>query len=254
MMYSIDSLTLISGIDIPIPEIGVNIHQPTIREIAYIGEKSFYEAAQTMIIQKEGFINGLENITQEDKIALSQMSNFEIFLKLVEANPLSSTKVQMLLSLLFPDFSSSIEERFIFLVNPKEQKSILINDSNFEILQEVITTILCLQSGNTKEEFNPQGDRAREIAEKIKRGRERAARLKGEKRQQSSFLSKYISGLGIGTNTLNIHNVLDLTLYQLLNQLERYGLYTQYNISIQAKMAGAKDVEDVDWLKDIENK
>ena len=254
MMYSIDSLTLISGIDVPIPEIGVNIHQPTIREIAYIGEKSFYEAAQTIIIQKEDFINGLENITQEDKIALSQMSNFEIFLKLVEANPLSNTKVQMLLSLLFPDFNSSIEERFIFLVNPKEQKNILINDNNFEILQEVITTILCLQSGNTKEEFNPQGDRAREIAEKIKRGRERAARLKGEKRQQSSFLSKYISGLGIETNTLNIHNVLDLTLYQLLNQLERYGLYTQYNISIQAKMAGAKDVEDVDWLKDIENK
>lgn len=254
MMYSIDSLTLISGIDVPIPEIGVNIHQPTIREIAYIGEKSFYEAAQTIIIQKEDFINRLENITQEDKTALSQMSNFEIFLKLVEANPLSSTKVQMLLSLLFPDFNSSIEERFIFLVNPKEQKNILINDSNFEILQEIITTILCLQSGNMKEEFNPQGDRAREIAEKIKRGRERAARLKGEKRQQSNFLSKYISGLGIGTNTLNIHNVLDLTLYQLLNQLERYGLYTQYNISIQAKMAGAKDVEDVDWLKDIENK
>ena len=253
-MYSIDSLTLISGIDVPIPEIGVNIHQPTIREIAYIGEKSFYEAAQTIIIQKEDFINRLENITQEDKTALSQMSNFEIFLKLVEANPLSNTKVQMLLSLLFPDFNSSIEERFIFLVNPKEQKNILINDSNFEILQEVITTILCLQSGNTKEEFNPQGDRAREIAEKIKRGRERAARLKGEKRQQSSFLSKYISGLGIGTNTLNIHNVLDLTLYQLLNQLERYGLYTQYNISIQAKMAGAEGVEDVDWLKDIENK
>lgn len=254
MMYSIDSLTLISGIDVPIPEIGVNIHQPTIREIAYIGEKSFYEAAQTIIIQKEDFINGLENITQEDKTALSQMSNFEIFLKLIEASSLSSTKVQMLLSLLFPDFNSSIEERFIFLVNPKEQKNILINDSNFEILQEVITTILCLQSGNTKEEFNPQGDRAREIAEKIKRGRERAARLKGENRQQSNFLSKYISGLGIGTNTLNIHNVLDLTLYQLLNQLERYGLYTQYNISIQAKMAGAKDVEDVDWLKDIENK
>ena len=254
MMYSIDSLTLISGIDVPIPEIGVNIHQPTIREIAYIGEKSFYEAAQTIIIQKEDFINRLENITQEDKTALSLMSNFEIFLKLVEANPLSSTKVQMLLSLLFPDFNSSIEERFIYLVNPKEQKNILINDSTFEILQEVITTILCLQSGNTKEEFNPQGDRAREIAEKIKRGRERAARLKGEKEQQSNFLSKYISGLGIGTNTLNIHNVLDLTLYQLLNQLERYGLYTQYNISIQAKMAGAKDVEDVDWLKDIENK
>lgn len=254
MMYNIDKLTLISGIDVPVPELGVNIHQPTIREIAYIGEKSFYEAAQTIIIEKKDFMGRLENVSEEDKIAISQMSNFEVFLKLIEINGFTKINVQSLLSLLFPNFSIAIEERFIMLVNPGLKQTVMLDSNNFEILQEIIATILCLHSGNTKEEFNPAGDRAREIAEKIKRGREKAARDKGEGNKQSSFLSKYISGLGIGTQTLNIHNILELTLYQLLNQIERYGLYTQYDMSIKAKMAGAKDVEDIDWLKDIENK
>ena len=253
-MYKIDSLTLISGIDIPIPELRVNIHQPTIREIAYIGEKSFYQAAQTIAIQKEAFLGALENISEEDKTVISQMSNFEVFLKLIEKNSFSKINVQSLLSLLFPSFSIDIEDRFIMLVNPNLKQTVMIDSNNFEILQDIIATILCLHSGNTKEEFNPMGERARAIAEKIKRGREKAARDRGETPKQSSFLSKYISGLGIGTQALSINIILELTLYQLLNQIERYGLYTQYEMSIKAKMAGAKDVEDIDWLKDIENK
>lgn len=251
-MYNIDRLTLISGIDIPIPELKVNIHQPTIKEIAYIGEKSFYEAAQTIAMEKEKLLLTIENLTEEDKVALSQMSNFEVFLKLLEARDLSRVKVQMLLSLLFPNFTIGIEDRFIILVNPQIKQTVIVDENNFEVLQQVITAILCLQSGTEEGEFNPAGDRARAIAEKIKRGREKVAALQGTNDKQSSFLSKYISSLGVGTNSLNIHNILDLTLYQFLNLIERFGLYTAYNISTQAKMAGAKDVEDIDWLKDIE--
>ena len=250
-MYNIDKLTLISGIDIPIPEIGVNIHQPTIKEIAYIGEKSFYEAAQTIIVDKKDFISGLENVSEEDKTVLLQMSNFEVFLKLLETQELLRVKVQTLLSLLFPDYTINIEERLIFLINPKTKHSAMIDTNNFDILQDVVIIILCLSSSDMREEFNPQGEKAREIVEKIKRGRAKAAQSKGETKKESSFLSRYISGLGIGTNALTINNILGLTLYQLLNQLERYSLYSQYDMAIKAKMAGAKDVEDVDWLKDI---
>ena len=251
-MSKIDSLTLISGIDIPIPELGVNIHQPTIREIAYIGERSFYEAAQTITMNKETLLSSLENVSEEDKIAISKMSNFELFLKLINSGAMASVNVQILLTLLFPKHISKIEERFIILTSVGTPEMVIINDESFIILQQIITTILCLHSDKTKDEFNPAGERARAIADKIRKGREKAARLNGKDQKASSFLSKYISGLGIGTNTLNIHNVLDLTLYQFLNQIERYGLYTSYEVSMKAKMAGAKDVEDVDWLKDIE--
>lgn len=254
-MYNIDSLTLLAGVDFPIPEIKVNIHQPTIREIAYIGERNFYEAANTLVVKKEQYVSILENISEEDKNVLLKMSNFEVFLKLMNTENVSKVKVQMLLTLLFPMYHIQMEERFIFFTNTKDTKNtVVINETNFDILQEVVVTILCLYSGTAKEEFNPAGDRAKAIVEKIKRGRAKIAKLKGEAEESSSFLSKYISGLGVGTNSLNIHDVLDLTIYQLLNQLERFSLYTKYNASIQARMAGAKDVEDVDWLKDIENK
>lgn len=251
----IDRLTLISGVDIVIPELKTSLHQPTIKEIAYVGEKDFYEAAEILTVDKEKFVPRLENIPEEDKNVLLQMSNFELFLKLTNMKAETTIKIYSLLALLFPQHSIQIEDRFIFLVKQNEKTAIttIVDENNFDILQKVVITTLCLDIGKGEEEFNPAGVKAREIAEKIKRGREKAAKLKGENgKQSSSILSKYISSLGIGTNTLNIKDILGLTLYQFFNQLERYDLFTKYNISIQARMAGAKDVEDIDWLQDTE--
>lgn len=251
-MCKIDSLSLIAGIDIPIPSIGINIHQPTLKEIAFLGEKDFYQAAQHIIINAEDMAKRLENLTEEDKIAISELSNFEVFLKLLEANNLTKIKVQMLFALLLPNYSVEIEERFIMLLNPAQGTTVFLNEENFQEFQDVISTILCLNSGKNKDDFNPVGDKAREIAEKLRKGRERVAKLKGDAGEQTSdFLSKYISGLGIGTNSLNIKDVLELTLYQLFDQLERFSLFSAYEIAIKAKMAGAEGVEDVDWLKNI---
>ena len=36
------SLGLLTGIDLPIPEIQITIHQPTIKEISLIGEHDFF--------------------------------------------------------------------------------------------------------------------------------------------------------------------------------------------------------------------
>ena len=38
----ISSLVLMAGADIPIPECQLIIHQPTLREIAFIGESDFF--------------------------------------------------------------------------------------------------------------------------------------------------------------------------------------------------------------------
>ena len=41
-----DTLSLMTGIDIPIPELQAVIHQPTIEEISMIGEQEFFLGAQ----------------------------------------------------------------------------------------------------------------------------------------------------------------------------------------------------------------
>ena len=35
-------LALMTGIDIPVPELQTVIHQPTIKEISYMGEQDFF--------------------------------------------------------------------------------------------------------------------------------------------------------------------------------------------------------------------
>ena len=46
-MYDI-RLALIAGIDIPIPELQLTIHQPTIKEIALIGDSDFFTGIQCL--------------------------------------------------------------------------------------------------------------------------------------------------------------------------------------------------------------
>ena len=251
MMYKIDGLTLLSGIDIPIPELKVNIHQPTIREIAYIGEGSFYQASTLFLLDKER-VALQEGMSDEDKAFLLSQSNFQVLMSILNQENAQQLKISILtlLTLLFPKHSIELEDRFILLSSQQGEISI-VDENSFDLLQDIVRKILCLE-GNSDEEFNPVGDKAREIAEKIKRGRAKVAALKGEDSEQEiSILSRYVSGLSIGTNSLDINKILDLTLYQLFDQLERYGLYTAYDLGIKAKMAGAKDVEDVDWLKNI---
>ena len=44
------SLALATGIDIPIPECQLVVHQPTIKEIGAVGEKEFFTAIQCLCI------------------------------------------------------------------------------------------------------------------------------------------------------------------------------------------------------------
>lgn len=67
------------------------------------------------------------------------------------------------------------------LVLMKEGKTITIDDNNFESLQEILKMVFCTKTGPMDQQsFNPSGDKAKEIAEKLMRGRARIAAEKGE--------------------------------------------------------------------------
>ena len=63
--------------------------------------------------------------------------------------------------------------------------------------------------------------------------------------------SRYASVLSIGL-CQNLEDILNYTPYQLFDQIERYHLKQDYDIYLQAKMAGAKDMKDPeDWMRDV---
>lgn len=240
-------LTLMCGVDIPVPQCQIAIHQPRIREIAMMGEKEFLTAAQLLCIDK--------SIYSEDENLLSNSNNFQIFMTIMFEKEVADKKamVLQLLSVLFPDFKIALTPRSMIFKNVKiaDAPNILIDESNFEFLQDALSNIFCLNSTNpSQDSYNPQGDKAKEIAAKLMRGRQRIAAEKGE--DNSSALTQYTSVLIVGLNSMSLEDAMNLTLYQLYDLVQRYMLWVNWDLDIRTRLAGGSpDSSPDNWMKNI---
>jgi hypothetical protein len=236
-------LALMAGSDIPIPECQLTLHQPTIKEISFMGEEDFFKGVQCLCLHKTMFV--------EDKDALSNINNFQIFMTMMMDKETVDKKnsVLQLLTILFPKYKVMITPRSLLFQG--EGDSHMVDESNFEQLQEVIRTVFCANTGPMDQQaFNPANEQAREIAQKLMRGRQRVAAQKGGSTQ--SAFSRYLSILTIGLSSMSLHELVNLTMYQMYDLLERYMLYMNWDINIRTRLAGGKpDSQPEDWMKDI---
>ena len=237
----IDELSLQCGNDIPFPQAQITIHQPSIKEIGYIGEENFHIGSHFLVFDRN-------HLTEEDKIRLANKSDFEIFMSAMNSSDKAKHKTNaiMVLALLFPNYKIKIEHNQILL--HLENFSSSINEQNFDSFEEILNQIFCLniQVGD----FNPADALAAKIAEKIKKGQQKRAK-KNENLTNISIYSKYISILSIGLkkdkNILNKY-----TIYQLRDEFERFQLKENYDVYVQAKLAGAQNLEEVkNWMDDL---
>ena len=237
-------LALMTGIDIPVPECQIAIHQPRLKEIAYIGEKDFLIGAQCLCLNKSMFI-------QNDEEVLNEINNFQIFMTLLQEQDARDKKeaVLQILSLLLPDYKVIFTPRSLLL--NRDNNNIMIDENNFESLQEVLRSIFCFKSGPMDQtNFNPANAKAKEIADKLMRGRQRVAAQNGE--AQASIFTQYISTLTVGLNSMSITDCINLTMYQLYDLVERYMLYINWDLDIKSRLAGAKnDSKPDNWMKNI---
>lgn len=236
-------LALMSGIDLPFPSMQLTIHQPSIKEISMIGERDFFLGSQCLCLNKNMFI--------QDKDDLLNTNNFQIFMTVMaqkEAKDKKQATIQVL-SLLFPNYKLVITPNSILLMGKEENK--IIDQENFEELQEVFKLIFCAKDGPMDQQaFNPANKKAQDIAKKLMRGRERVAAQNGQ--ANSSAFSQYVSMLTVGLNSMSLQNLLDLTMFQLYDLVERYGLYVNWDIDIRSRLAGGKpDKAPDNWMKNI---
>ena len=237
-MKDID-LALFTGVDIPLPELQLTLHQPSINEISMIGEKAFLSGIQNLCIDKKLF--------ERDRKDLSNTTNFQIFMTIMQEKEAKDIKdyVKDALSLILPNSKLMITPRALLL--NYNGSNIIIDEGNFEDFQKILRQVFCLK--NEDEDFNPANDAAAKIAEKIKKGRARVAHIKGE--DVGSIYAKYVSILSVGLR-IPISVLNKYTVYQLNDQLERYYLWSNWDIDIRSRLAGAKaDSKPEDWTRNI---
>lgn len=242
----LNELLLLSGNDIPFPAAQITIHQPTVKEIAYIGEENFYSGCELLKFSKN-------NLSIEDRKLLADKSDFDIIMSIIRDKTANSqkskTSATMVLTLLFPEYNIDFIQNAIILRKDNEVRS--INNFNFVDFKEIIITLFCLNGKNNEQVFNPAGELARKIAAKIEEGRRRAAQAKNAGEQKVALLSRYVSILSVGESK-DMNALLNYTVYQLFDEFQRFELKYQHDMYIKAKLAGAKDMKEVDnWMKDL---
>lgn len=239
-----------AGIDIPIPELQLIIHVPTIKEIALIGETKFFMAVQYLCLDKESLI--------QDEILSSSLTNFQVLMKVLEQSQDKDKKdaIIMLLTLLFPDYIPLLTRNSIILTKQNEKQPILIDDNNFDIFQDTLKEVLCVNSifqGNNVI-YNPANDRAKEIAEKLMRGRRKVAEIKN-KENNESVLTRYVSILTVGSQTMSLEDCLNLNMFQIFDLMERYNAFIEWDVDLRVRLAGGKPDKPVEsWMRDIHPK
>ena len=240
-----NELTYMTGIDVPIPECKLILHQPTIREIAFLGEQKFYTGVQCLIISK--------NAINQDESLLTDINNFQIFMMIMNDERTFDKReaTEELLSILFPTYKINFTPNSLIFIIEGQQELSVVDENNFESLQEIVKTVFCMNSElMSQNTFNPADKKAKEIAEKLAKGRERVASQKGD--SQGSMFSQYLSILTVGLSSISLEESQNLTMYQLLDLVERYSLYNSWDIDIRSRLAGAKIDEDpVNWMKNI---
>ena len=236
-------MALMCGIDIPVPELSITLHQPKIREIAFIGEKDFFIGVQCLCINKD--------LILQDKSILANTNNFQIFMTIMEQDEDKEKRnaVRSLLLLIFPSIQNVLFTPRSLILQSASMENLTIDEQNFTFLQEISKQVFCFKQ-TSKDSFNPANEKARQIAEKLMRGRKKVAELNGS--DKASIFSQYLSILTIGLNSMSLQDLMDLTMYQLYDLIERYSLYLNWDIDIRSRMAGAKVDKPVEnWMKQI---
>ena len=247
----INELTLLSGNDIPFTAAGVTIHPPTIKEIGYIGEEAFFTGCELINFSKD-------ILDDKDKIRLEHLTNFEVLMSIMNDNNIALRKQKncflLVLTLLFPNYQIHLNVDNIELAVVDENDFLVerayLTKENYEEFKKVIKEIFCLSKGSS-DDYNPAGDLSRKIAEKLKERQRILAKQKGEKQGKIAIFSRYISILAVGEQK-DINSLMQYTVYQLFDEYQRFELKMQSDWYLQARLAGAKDLKEVeDWMKDI---
>ena len=242
-MNEVNDLLLLSGNDIPFRMGRCSIHQPTISEISYIGEEAFQIGSRFLLFNKD-------NLQMQDKTGLEDQSNFHIFMSVMNSTESAKhkTDAMMVLTLMFPNAKVKIDKDKILLQLENFESS--VNEYNFDEFQNIIRQMFCLNNMNGDSQYNPADALASKIAEKFKKRQQQLANKKEEK-QKVNIFSQYISILAVGLQK-DINELMQYTVYQLFDEFERFRKKQDFDVYVQAKMAGAKDIEEVEnWMEDI---
>ena len=244
-----NNLALLTGADIPFKEGKLLIHQPTLKEIAMIGEDDFFIGCGLLTISKN-------TLSSQDKIDLDKINDFNIFMSIINGTVGIDKNLQKnidcafnVLYLLFPTLDIKAEKDKLIIGEG------YIDKTNFSEFKNILKTIfnLSFKDSEVQKDYKPATNKAQQIAEKLKKRHQDLIARSGvaANGKEVRIFGRYMSIISV-YNGISFKDLEQYTVFQLYDIFKRVQLKIAYDMAMRAKLAGAKDVKNPDdWMKDI---
>lgn len=264
-------LHILAGTPIPVRSMGTIISQPKIREIAAIGEDKYFtvlslfqkanrEEFKSEILKSEEERIKKENpdleMTEDDKreiefeLDITYPSDFSVFIYLLKTFPDLKSSFESFLYIIFPNLRKIAWVPTLNLTFAGEGPIDFTEDMFAEVKDIVLSSLNYRTAEEQRAEFNPANNMASEIAEKIKRAKEKRNTEVSSNSTESPLAD--MSSILASSSNLSIQEVMDMTYPQLVIQYERSSLLLSFVNQIRASAFGGLDPDDIiDWTKTL---
>lgn len=234
-------IRLLHGLPIEIDDI-CRVFPVKLSEVSLLGFSQYQKFLANLVADVEDF--------NSDGIDLSQYSYWDILIHNISNN--KNDYGYMILNALCFFLKEEVFFSFdkkVFFVNKNidgEIVSKIIDQNIFEKIRYYLKIQNCIENKKEKSKFSSK--KAREIFEKMQKGRDALNKANGA---DVSF-GDIISTISANSKTINIFNIWDLTIYVLYDQFYRMQMIEDYDINIKSLLAGAQDIELKHYLRPID--
>lgn len=219
------------------------IRKPVLREIARIGFDRFnaYEAFlkctpkhyYTKMMKDHGGIEMWESMSDAEREELTMCS-------LIGQHKDLQTLYTQIFEFFFEEFVRFEEGFFILYYGeiPQDEKIPLeniqgiISEQNFSQVVDIIQQVCCIHSkaDESAEDLKFKNEFARKMYEKMQKALKKQEEEKESKYDKDMSLPNIISALASNHPSINLHNIWDLTLFQLFDSFKRIQIDRVYDI------------------------
>lgn len=242
---------LLSPDPVYLPDVG-GIVSPKLKDISSIGIRTYQYYLTILLMDAKRFFTTIDREEQFEALSTEEQGEKNIF-DLLTASEQSAVLLQTVLDFFIEQNVHYSAQHGVFLIQKNDTVIGMISRENYPLVCDLIFQRNYIKSNPEEDLSKVKSPKALQIMKKLRKGREeKAQQAKSDKNME---LGNVISAVANKSQSLNMINIWDLTVYQLWDcffRLSNNSIYEIQSMSIAAWGNKDKSFDATAWFKRLD--